>query len=196
MCINKRLEIRRKELNLTLEQVGNLVGVSKSTVLKWETGFIENMKRDKIQLLANALRVSPLWIMGLEEEDSKHIIEKGLPILGTIAAGTPILAEQNITDHFQIDSSIKADFVLKVKGDSMINIGVHTGDLAFIHKQDMVEDGEIAAVLIDEEATLKRFYRQNGTITLIAENSNIPPRNYTSGDIRILGKLVAVLNVI
>lgn len=67
MNIGERLKAKRLELKLTLEDVGNIVGVSKSTVMKWETGYIENMRSDKIELLAQALNVSPLWIMGIEE---------------------------------------------------------------------------------------------------------------------------------
>lgn len=77
MDTGKKLKARREELKLTLEQVGDIVGVSKSTVAKWESGFIENMKRDKIMLLSKALEVSPLWIIGTEEETESHVENYG-----------------------------------------------------------------------------------------------------------------------
>jgi len=197
------------EKGITQTDLSKLTGITQSSISDYITGKY-NPKQDKIDLISKALGVRPSIFYGisssyeivnknnviLADNPVRHRAYKGLPIVGIIAAGTPILVEQNIESYFKIDSSIKADFILKVKGDSMINIGIHTGDLAFINKQDMVEDGEIAAVLIDDEATLKRFYRQNGTVTLIAENSNIPPRTFTTGDIHILGKLIAVLNII
>jgi repressor LexA len=115
--------------------------------------------------------------------------------LGTIAAGIPLLADQNIEDHFIVDSRLNADYIIKIKGNSMIEEGILDGDFAFIKIQHQVENGEIAAVLIEDSATLKKVYRQNGTITLVSANKDIPPKVFTNGDIRIMGKLVAVLNV-
>lgn len=131
----------------------------------------------------------------LSKATLKVIEPNSIPVLGTIAAGTPILAEQNIETYFSIDSSIKADFALKVKGDSMIKANIHDGDIVFIKKQCDIENGEIGAVLIDDEATLKRVYKENGTLTLQAENDNYAPRVYTNGNIRILGKMVANLKI-
>lgn len=194
MNLGEKIKNRRLELNLTLEEVGKMVGVTKSTVMKWESGFIENMKRDKISLLAQALKVSPLWIMGLEDKNIKTGVVP-IPLLGTIAAGTPILAEENIEDYFHIDSSIKADFALKIKGDSMLGAGIFPDDIVFIRKQNDLENGEIGAVLIEDEATLKKFYKAEGTIILQAENDNYKPIILKNGNVKILGKLVAVLNI-
>lgn len=195
MNLGEKIKNRRLELNLTLEEVGKMVGVTKSTVMKWESGFIENMKRDKISLLAQALKVSPLWIMGLEDKNIKTGVVP-IPLLGTIAAGTPILAEENIEDYFHIDSSIKADFALRIKGDSMVGAGIFPGDIVFIKKQDTLENGEIGAVLIEDSATLKKFFKSNGTIILQSENDIYKPMVFTDGNIKILGKLVAVLSMI
>ncbi len=197
--LGSRLKERRLALGLTLEEVGEKVGVSKSTVMKWETGYIENMKRDKIALLAKALNVSPLYVMGLdfldEENNPKKSAGNQIPLLGTIAAGTPILAEENIEDYFNIDSKIKADFALKIKGDSMIGAAIFPDDIVFIKKQDNLENGEIGAVLIDGNATLKKFYKKDNTIILQAENDMYNPIILTNGNVKILGKLVAVLNI-
>lgn len=192
--LGDKIKERRLELDLTLEEVGNIVGVTKSTVMKWESGFIENMRRDKIALLAQALKVSPLWIMGLEDRNVKSGVVP-IPLLGTIAAGLPILAEENIEDYFNIDTKIKADFALKIKGDSMINAGIFQDDIVFIRKQENLENGEIGAVLIEDSATLKKFYKEGNTVILQAENDNYKPIILTNGNVKILGKLVATLNI-
>lgn len=134
-----------------------------------------------------------MYTVDLEHGEVKTNITK-LPILGTIAAGQPILAEEHIEDYFNIDSSIRADFALKVKGDSMINAGIQQDDIVFIRKQNHLENGEIGAVLIDEEATLKKFFKDNGSIILQAENNKYAPIILRNGHIHILGKLIAVLN--
>lgn len=197
MDLGEKIKGRRLDLELTLQEVADIVGVSKSTVQKWESGNIENMRRDKIALLAKALNVSPLFIMGIEQNDTNNVPNK-IPLIGTIAAGVPILAEQNIERYFHLDSSVKADFALKIKGDSMVNAGIHEDDIVFIRIQPNVESGEIGAVQIQDiecEATLKRVYKDNGSITLVSENPKYPPKILTSGNVRILGKLVAVLSM-
>ena len=126
MEIGEKIFKRRKELKLTLEEVGNLVGVGKSTVRKWETGYIENMKRDKIALLAKALQVTPTYLMGWEDENNSELymseqirpisVQK-VPLLGNVAAGQPILAQEDFACYVEIGANIKCDFCLHVKGD-------------------------------------------------------------------------------
>ena len=194
MNLGERIKERREQKGLTLEEVGEYVGVTKSTVRKWETGDIENMKRDKIAKLAEVLSVSPLFIMGMIDTYSmKDTIGNPIPLLGTIAAGSPILAEQNIEDYFNLDKKIKADFCLRIKGDSMINVNILDGDIVFIRKQEDLEDGQIGAVLVNDSATLKRFYRNNGSVILQAENPEYKPLVISTGEVRILGKMVANL---
>jgi len=194
MEMGGKLKKRRLELGLTLEDVGNLVGVSKSTVMKWETGFIENMRRNNVALLAKALRVSPLWIMGMDEPESILSLKtKKVPLLGTIAAGEPIYAYEDCRTYVEVDECLDVDFCLQVKGDSMVDARINNGDVVFVKKQSAVDDGEIAVVLLDNEATLKRFYKNNGGIILKPENSNYQPRYYTAEDfaeIKILGKAI------
>lgn len=194
MDLGKRIKERREHKGLTLEEVGEYVGVTKSTVRKWETGDIENMKRDKIAKLAEVLSVSPLYVMGMiETYNMKDTIGNPIPLLGTIAAGSPILAEQNIEDYFNLDKKIKADFCLRIQGDSMINVNILDGDIVFIKKQEELEDGEIGAVLVEDSATLKRFYRENGSVILQAENPLYKPLVISKGNVIILGKMVASL---
>lgn len=120
---------------------------------------------------------------------------KAVPLVGQIAAGVPILAEENIESYFAIDASIKADFCLRVKGDSMIDEDILPGDIVFIRMQPTLENGEIGAIILGEEATLKTFYRNNGQIILQPANKNYTPMVIENQEVRVAGKLVAVLNI-
>jgi repressor LexA len=109
-------------------------------------------------------------------------------------AGEPIFAEEQFESYVEAGANIRADFCLKVKGDSMINARICDGDIVFIRKQPDVNDGEIAAVLIGNEATLKRVYKKKNEIILVAENPAYPPlvyKNEELNEIRILGKAIA-----
>lgn len=130
-----------------------------------------------------------------------------IPVIGTIACGTPILAKENIEDYEPCPDYVSADFALHCKGDSMINARINDGDTVFIHKQPEVENGEIAVVEVfdgegcDEccEATLKRFYRHGNTVTLNAENPKYPPFVFVGeeiNNIKIIGKAVSFLSKI
>lgn len=100
----------------------------------------------------------------------------GVPVIGAIAAGTPILASENTTSHLQDLTPRPGRFALHVRGDSMVDAGILDGDLAIIQQGDQVSDGEIAAVVVDGDATLKRVYRRNGGLELVAENPKYQPR--------------------
>lgn len=201
MNIGEKLKARRKDLGLTMLQVAIKVGVSEATVSRWESGDIANMRRDKIVSLANALEVSPSFIMDTGDvfafDNIMPIKTYKLPLIGTIACGTPILAEQNIEEYIDTDSTVKADFCLRCKGDSMINVRIFDGDIVYIRQQPDVENGEIAAVCIDDEATLKRVYKYPNRLELRPENPTFPVLNYEGSDlenIRIIGKAVAFLS--
>lgn len=200
----QKIKDLRISQNLTLEQVANEVGVGKSTVRKWETGMIANMRRDKIASLAKALHTTPAYLMGWIDEPHREItvdnlfrIEtKQFPLVGNIACGEPIFAEQNFEAYVEAGANVHADFCLRAKGDSMIGARIQDGDIVFIKKQTMVDDGEIAAVLIDDEATLKRVYydHESGVLQLFAENPKYKTMRFTGEEldhIRILGKAVA-----
>lgn len=103
------------------------------------------------------------------------------PLVGNIACGSPITAEENIEDYVDVPENIQCDFCLRCKGDSMIDAGIHDGDVVYIHITPQVENGQIAAVRIDGEATLKRFFwnEETQTMTLLAENRNFAPLVYT-----------------
>ncbi|MDN7233168.1 LexA family protein [Staphylococcus haemolyticus] len=194
------IKSRRKELNLTLEQVGDLVGVGKSTVRKWETGDIENMKRDKIVKLAKALRVSPSYIMGIEEEQPQieTLPVKKIPVVSKVSAGLPIYSEENLIDYIYFATnklnSDKEEFGLKVSGDSMDKI-FQDGDIVVVEKDSVVENGQLGVVMINGyNATVKRIRYNGDQIILIPESNNSShyPQVYGKNDeVKIIGRVVA-----
>lgn len=117
-----------------------------------------------------------------------------IPLLGDIACGAPILADEHIEEYIDVPKHIRADFALTCKGDSMINARIFDGDIVYIRQQDAVENGDIAAVLIDNEATLKRVKLYDDHLSLEPENPMYKPLVYwheEMNDVRILGKAVA-----
>lgn len=210
MEIRDILKARRTELGLTQLDVANAVGVSEATVSRWESGDIANMKRSRIAALASVLKISPSIIMGWNENpeirlpsDDIIIIPmptmRKIPLVGSIACGTPILAEENCEGEVDVPDHVRADFALRCKGDSMINARIFDGDIVYIRQQESVEHGEIAAVIIDDEATLKRVYLYEDHISLEAENPQYRPLVYWGAEmnnVRILGRAVAFTSTI
>lgn len=199
------LKNRRLELGLTMKDVAKAVDVSEGTVSRWESGDIENMKRSRIYALSKVLNLSPLVIMGMDDAESvpSNIIPmpkmNKIPLIGTIACGTPILATENTEGEVDIPDHVQADFALRCKGNSMINARIYDGDIVYIRQQEAVENGNIAAVLIDDEATLKRVVLFDDHIVLEPENPQYRPLVYWGEEmnsIRILGKAVAFTSAI
>ena len=194
-----------KKHNVTAAQVAKETGISQSTLSEWKHGNYQP-KADKMQKIANYFGVSVSYLIGETETaipTYDNIIPMPtmttVPLLGTIACGTPITAVENIEDYVAKPESIDADFALRCKGDSMVDARIFDGDIVYIHQQPTVNNGEIAAVLIDDEATLKRVYISDGTITLMPANQKYPPLIYSGeqlNNIRILGKAVAFTSVI
>jgi repressor LexA len=194
------IKSKREYLNITQQEVADYVGVSKSAVSRWESGDIGNMGIDKVPKLSEILEISPMELINMDKEHQMERVPNRsntnpIPLLGQIAAGTPALAEENIEDYFNLDSKIKADFALKVKGNSMLAAGIYPNDIVFIKEQPNLENGEIGAILIENEATLKKFYKEGNTIVLQPENDTYKPIILTNGNVKILGKLVAVLSM-
>lgn len=204
MLIQDIIKNRRNELELTMKQVADSVGVSEGTVSRWESGDISNMKRDKIYKLSKVLQISPLVILGWDEANYiPNIIPmpemRKIPLLGVIACGAPILADEHIEDYVDIPKHVAADFALTCKGDSMINARIFDGDVVYIRQQETVENGEIAAVLIDGEATLKRVRIYNDRIILEPSNPLFDPmvfRGEEMNNVHILGKAIAFTSVV
>ncbi len=191
---------RRKELGYTLKEIGKKIGVTEATVQRWESGNIKNLRQGRISQLAEILEISPSVLMGWEDiihSEYDNIIPlpnmNRIPLLGNIACGEPILAEENIECDIDIPEDINADFALRCKGDSMIDARILDGDIVYIKQQPTVNNGEIAAVLIGDEATLKKVYLTGDTLTLLACNSSYEPFVYSGTElenIRIIGKAV------
>lgn len=196
MNIGKLIQDRRKQLNLTLEEVGNIVGVSKSTVKKWETGDISNMRRDKIALLAQALQISPVRLI-IEENailpaSTDNVFMR--PVYNSAAAGFNVLAQDTIVGYIptQICCPIEQDKYIwvNVVGDSMSPM-IDDGSKILIKLQDSVDSGQIAVVLIDDEETVvKRVVYDTDWIELQSINPYYPPRRFEGQDvlrIRVMG---------
>lgn len=188
--------------HMTAAELSRKLGINEGTVSQYKSGAYEPKQR-RLQAIAEILNVSIPWLMGADVPMEVKInnitpIEsiKKLPVLGKIACGEPILAEENIEGYIISPTGVKADYVLTCEGDSMIDANIFNGDQIFIKSQPMVENGEIAAVLIGNDTTLKKVYMQDDTLTLIPANSNYEPFVYSKeelNNIKILGKAVAIL---
>lgn len=193
MKLHERIKKCRLERGMTLLEVANALGVREATAQRYESGEIKNLKQTTVLEMARIFNCSPAYLMGWEEYAKNPANAEKLPLLGKIAAGQPILATEDC-EYFSPINDTRADFCLRVKGDSMIGAGIKDGDIVFIRKQESVDDGEIAAVLVEDEATLKRVYISDDAVTLISENPKYKPMVYTKKqckNIRILGKAVA-----
>ncbi len=205
MVANRLKELRRKA-DMTLEELAEKLETSKQTIHRYENGVIANIPHEKIKKLAAVLGVSPSELMGWEENMYSYdnvlpIKKKNLPLIGTIACGEPIYANEEYGSFVSINSDVDANFCLRAKGDSMIGARIYDGDLVFIREQDTVDNGEIAAVIINDEATLKRvyYYPDESKIILSPENPRYAPLVYINEElnsIKILGKAVAFQSVV
>lgn len=205
--LGARIKQRRLELDLTQSDIASDIGVAISTIQRYEAGAIDKIKLPVIEAIARVLRVSPDWLIGKTSSDSgkypSNIIPipkmHSVPLVGTIACGEPILAAENIEGEVSMPEHVHADFALRCKGDSMINARIYDGDIVYIREQPTVEDGQIAAVLIDEEATLKRVHLFPDHIVLEPENPLYRPFAFWGEEmnsVRILGKAVAFTSVV
>ena len=202
----ERIKKRREQIGLTQVALADMIGESKQTIYKYETGIVTNIPSDKIELIAKALRVQPEWIMGWTDTESTEIPPgfepppkmRKVPLIGEIACGEPILAEQNVEDYLDVPEEVHCDFLLRCKGDSMIDAGIQNGDAVFIRIQETVENGEIAAVRIGDEATLKRVYWDGDTLMLMPANNAYAPKSFRGeeiNDVHIEGKAIGYMHM-
>lgn len=204
----------KTENGLTTDLLSQLSGVPKGTLNKLLNGETKNPTGSTLKKIANALNcpVEMFYAQGSEStlclrerktenvyggfirnmQDIMPVKSRAVPVLGEIAAGTPIYADENAEILF-CDDSIHCDFALTVRGDSMIDARIHDGDIVFIRAQDDVDDGDIAAVVLNDEATLKRVYHMKNGLQLLSANPKYAPMVFTLDEcdsIRILGKAV------
>lgn len=192
--------------DVSLTDFGKRIGLSKQAISTYVTGA-RVPKRPVIATIATYLNVDEAWLIGYDVpkqrytpnysfDNVKNIAKQSLPVLGEIACGQPIIANEEREIYITAGVSVKADFVLIAKGDSMTGARIFDGDLVFIRKQEMVTNGEIAAVIIENAATLKRvFYDSNNKkLVLQSENPKYPPIVYVGtelNDVHIIGKAIA-----
>ncbi len=198
--ISRRILELLEEKDVSYGELSKMTNIPKSALHRYTTGETEKIPLNRVNLIAKALNVTPAYILGWEDTsifNIENIIPmpqmKKIPLLGDIACGEPILAQENIDRNIDIPANINADFALRCKGDSMINARILNGDVVYIKQQPDVNNGEIAAVLIEDEATLKRVYKYPDKIILHAENPTFQPivcMLNEASNIRILGKAV------
>lgn len=199
--LSSRIRQRREQLGLSQEELAARMGYrSKSSITKLEKG-INDLPRAKLEELAAALDTTPAWLMGLVDlpfpppgfEPLPEMVR--VPLVGSIACGTPITAEQNIECYIGVPAAWHADFALTCHGNSMAPT-ICDGDIVCIRRQPEVEQGEIAAVRIGEEATLKHFHRQGDAVMLLADNAAVCPPMFYAGEqlseLHIEGKAVGL----
>lgn len=210
----ERLRSLRTDKGLSQMELSKQLKISKSSINMYERGDREP-GIEMLERIADYFNVDMDYLLGKSDFTSKYDwlhSSKGLPantmpvpqtrtvpLLGTIACGDPILAEQNIEGFLAMPEKVNADFCLRCKGDSMINARIFDGDIVYIRQQDTVENGEIAAVLIDGEATLKRVRLFDDHIALEPENPQYRPIvlwGAEMNDVRVLGKAVAFMSIV
>lgn len=191
----------RKNKKLTQAELARLTGLTVSAISMYENGNREP-NFETLEILADFFNVDMNFLLGKTPKPSADlpaapnilpIKKKKIPLLGKIAAGQPIFADEDHDTYVECDEEAHVDFALRVQGDSMIGARINDGDLVFIRKQDDVEDGEIAAVLIDDDATLKRVYHQPEAVMLVSENPKYAPMIFNAENCfscRILGKAI------
>ena len=204
MDLNEKIKYLRERENMTLEELAQKVGVSASTILRYETGNIKNLRRDKIKRLADALNTTPAYLMGWEEDKPYKPPMKGaipvgpmanIPVLGRVSAGYGCLAEQEVLYYEPADIKYATGeyFFLVVKGDSMAP-QIIENDLVLIKAQNTLDSGDLGVVIIDNmDGVIKKVIYDNDTIHLISFNPYYPERLFKGSDvskIRIMGKVI------
>jgi repressor LexA len=174
----------------TVRDIGKAVGLASSSTVH---AHLANLER------IGLLRRDPSKPRAIEMLDRaaagvRNLVRPGLPLVGHVAAGQPVLAEENIEDYIQTPSFAggeQGEYLLRVRGDSMKNIGILDDDLVVVKPQDEADDGEVVVALVGDEATVKRFYREADHVRLQPENDAMAP--IRSKDVRVLGKVVGLM---
>lgn len=197
--LNEALELR----NMTAAELSRRSGIDEGTLSNYRKGKYEP-KQQKLEAISQALRVSIPWLMGADvpmEKSYDHMIPDGFlpppetakrPRLGAISCGEPIMSEENFDGYDDVPTAVRCDFTLIAQGDSMTGAGIFDGDIVYIKQQPIVENGEIAAVLVNGcEKLLKRVYFTKNSVVLQAENPAYPPLTFSLDDmnnVQIIGK--------
>jgi repressor LexA len=178
----------------TVRDIGKAVGLASSSTVH---AHLANLERIGL-LRRDPSKPRAIELLDRAVEGVKSLVtpSDGLPLVGSVAAGQPILAEENIEDHIPVPSEAggsAGEFMLRIRGDSMVNAGILDGDLVVVQRQDTASDGEIVVALVGEEATVKRFFREDDHIRLQPENDHMEP--IRSREVQIVGKAVGLLRL-
>ena len=204
MTIGKKIARLRKKLGMTQVYLADKANITSQMLSKYETDIVTNIPTDKLERIAEALHTTPTYLMGWEDtpsnteiavEDVHPIDTKEFRVLGEIACGFPTYAEEDYETYIEASSDINADFCLIARGDSMTGVRINDGDVVFIKEQSIVENGQIAAVIINNEATLKTwyFYPEEKKLILNPENPKYPPLVFIGEqlvEVRCLGRAI------
>ena len=174
----------------TVRDIGKAVGLASSSTVH---AHLSNLER------IGLLRRDPSKPRAIELRDRaaagmRGFVNPGLPLVGQVAAGQPVLAEENIEEYIQTPAFAGGDsgeYLLRVRGDSMRNVGILEDDVVVVRSQDTADDGDIVVALVGEEATVKRFFQENDHVRLQPENETMEP--IRSRDVRVLGKVVGLM---
>ena len=174
----------------TVRDIGKAVGLASSSTVH---AHLANLER------IGMLRRDPTKPRAIELLDRaaagvRSLVKPGLPLVGQVAAGQPVLAEENIEEYVPtpvLAGGEDGDYLLRVRGDSMMNVGILDGDLVVVKRQDAADDGEIVVALVGEEATVKRYFKESDHIRLQPENDSMEP--IRSRDVRVMGKVVGLM---
>ncbi len=198
MTIGERIKKKRIESGFSQVDFANKIDVSKQTLYKYENNIITNIPSDKIEAISKVLNLSPMYIMGWEEPEQHTPKSNGyptirIPVLGDVAAGVPILAQQDIIGYEDIPADMAKTgeyFGLKIKGDSM-EPKIHDNDIVIVKSMSDAENNDIVIAMINNEATCKRLHKYSNSVVLTAINSDYKPIEVTPDEnIQILGKVV------
>lgn len=171
----------------TVRDIGKAIGLTSSSTVH---AHLANLEK------AGLLRRDPTKPRALEvlvDKAKEMVAPAGLPLVGQVAAGSPVLAEENIEEYVSVPDLAGGDegeFVLRVKGESMIDAGIFDGDYVIVRRQDTASDGEIVVALVGEEATVKRFFKESDHVRLQPENTTLEP--IRTRDVQILGRVVGL----
>lgn len=184
-------EINKKGYPPSVREIGQAVGLTSSSTVHSHLAALERkgyIRRDPTKPRALEVIDFRLSNKGINPDKVKNV-----PLVGRVAAGTPLFAQENIEDNYPLPVEIAGEnsFMLKVKGDSMIEAGILDGDYIIVRQQATANDGDIVVALIDDESTVKRFYKKRDRVVLKAENKSMEP--IIVRDVRILGKVIGLI---
>ena len=194
--IGNRIKKRRKELNLSADELGHKIGKDRATIYRYENNDIAKLPSTILEPLASALETTPAFLMGWDADmpipPGTHRPQfKKVPMLGYAAAGQPLEDLNQDTSYFDVENKYDVDFCITIRGDSMINAGIKDGDIVFVKSVQDIPNGKIACVEIDnEKICLKRFYRFTDSVMLVSETPANPPLHFNENNcasLKILG---------